>query len=495
MSQASNRIEIEPKAPRSLLAAIVTLSLPVVVNNISRTMMGFVDFTMVSMLGTDAQAAMTPSVLLTFSIIALALGGSISVNTFASQSLGRSRPADAPRYAWQAVCLGVLFGALTAPLILLVPVVTRLFDHAPAVRLLENQYLQVALLSAGPTAVAYGLLNFFIGIHRPWLGCAATVIANVFNACANWVLIFGHFGLPAMGIRGAAIGTVMAMVVQCAVLFAIFFSPAFRREYQTHRAVRWEPAKAMDLLRVGAPTGAHFVIDISSWTFFVSVIVGSRFGTEQLAATNIIFQFMHLSFMPAVGIGVALAAMTGKAIGRGDLTLAEQQVKKATALAMGYMGFCGLIFLLFRHSLMSVMTNDAAVIAVGSSLFVFAAIFQMFDGLGIAAMNALRGAGDTFMPSVYNAACEWTILIGGGWLVGWAWPAGGARGPWMMATVYIIVVGLVLWTRFARGSWRKINIFKHSSADALPVVADAPQRPPHASSEFCEPPPAAVLKD
>jgi MATE family multidrug resistance protein len=211
------------------------------------------------------------------------------------------------------------------------------------------------------------------------------------------------------------------------------------------------------------PTGAHFLVDISSWALFVSVVIGTRFGTEQLAATNIIFQYLHLSFMPAVGIGIALAAMTGKAIGRRDFALAERQVRHATAVCMGYMGACGLVFLLARHPLMALMTEDPVVAGVGVSLFIWAALFQVFDGLGIAAMNALRGAGDTFAPSVYNALLEWTILIGGGFLVGWLWPAGGAIGPWMMATVYIIVVGLVLWTRFARGGWREINIFRHES--------------------------------
>lgn len=470
MSQATIRVDESPATGGRVLAAIVAMSLPVVINNVSRTTMNFVDFAMVSRLGLGALAAITPAMTLLYCIIGLGLGTTVAVTTFASQSLGRGRPEDAAKYAWQAVVLGVLFGVLTLPLMSLASAITGIFGHAPDVHRFEVDYFQWALLSTGPTAVAYALTHFFVAVHRPWLGCVATIIANAFNIVADWVLIFGHWGFPEMGIKGAAIATTLATVVQCIILMAMFWSRPFRAQYGTHRSMRIEREKFAGILRIGVPIGVQFAIDIASWTAFVAFVIGSRFGTVQLAATNIVFQCLHISFMPAIGIGTALSAMVGKSIGRRDHDLAARQSRWATALCMGYMGVCGLVFLLGRHGLLSIFTNDPAVIEIGMVLFIWAAVFQVFDGLGISAMNALRGAGDAFWPSVYAGVLTWTVQIGGGLAIGSLWPAVGAAGPWMMCTVYIIVVGVVLWRRFGRGHWRRIDIFREPPA----VVAAAP---------------------
>lgn len=460
------------RAGRQLLA-MLAMSVPIVINNVSRTIMGFVDFAMVSQLGTTAQAAITPAVLLMYCVLGIGMGTAIAVNTFSSQSLGRGRAHDAAGYAWQGVILGALFGLMTLPLVAAAPWGIRLFGHAADVQALETRYMKWALLSAGPSMIAYALTQFFIGVHRPWIGCTATISANLFNILANWLLIFGHWGFPRLGISGAALGTVCATSLQCLVLLGFYWSPPFRRAFATHQSLGWSWAKASGVLRVGLPTGAHFGLDILSWTVFVGLVVGRRFGTEQLAATNIIFQYLHLSFMPAVGIGVALCAMTGKAIGRRDLDLAIRQTYTATAICMSYMGLCGLVFFLARVPLVELFNSEPAVVAIGAKLFICAAVFQIFDGLGIAAMNALRGAGDTFWPSVYNAVLIWSILIGGGLAVGRLWPNGGALGPWIMATTYIILIGLTFWGRFARGSWRKIDIFAGAEPRLASMTAAA----------------------
>lgn len=471
MSTTTQHIETTPATGLRVLTAIIAMSLPVVINNVSRTAMNFVDFAMVSKLGLGALAAITPAMTLLYCIIGLGLGTTVAVTTFASQSLGRDRPLDAATYAWQAVVLGVLFGLLTLPLISFASAITGVFGHAENVHRFEVDYFQWALLSAGPTAVAYALTHFFVAVHRPWLGCVATIIANAFNVLADWVLIFGHWGFPEMGIKGAAVATTLATVLQCAILLAMFWSRSFRREYATHRAMRLDRQKLAGILRVGVPIGVQFAIDIASWTAFVAFVIGTRFGTVQLAATNIVFQCLHISFMPAIGIGTALSAMVGKSIGRRDHDLAARQTRWATALCMGYMGLCGLFFLVGRYPLLAIFTDNTAVIEVGAVLFICAAIFQAFDGLGISAMNALRGAGDAFWPALYASVLTWGVQIGGGLLIGTYWPSIGAVGPWMMCTVYIIVLGIVLWRRFGRGDWRRVDIFREPSssvAEAAP---------------------------
>lgn len=444
---------------------LLWLSLPVVIITLSRTVMSFVDFVMVSQLGTAAQAAIMPANLVMFCLIAVGMGTMTAVTTFASQALGRGRPPEAAAYCWQALWFSLAAGLLTLPIWWICPAIVALWDHEPDVAALEVIYARIILLSVGPSTAAAGLAYFFIGIQRPWVATWAAVLANLVNLIADYALIFGHFGLPAMGIAGAAWATVIGVCVRLAVQMAWFVRPAVARTFAVLRTWRPDARRLGNLLGIGMPTGMTFLLELAAWTVFTNWLV-ARFGTPHLAASNIIFQYLHISFMPAVGVGIALCSVTGKAIGQRRFDLVYRHTYRATALCVGWMGLCGLAFWLFRYPLMDLLSDEPAVIAIGARLMLCAAVFQVADGVGIAATNALRGAGDTLWPSVYFTFYAWVIMIGGGFAVAAAVPQWQSLGPWVMSAAYIILLGVHLWVRFIRGSWRRIDIFGEAGAPA-----------------------------
>jgi MATE family multidrug resistance protein len=478
--------DIPRRRRASLTLELLRLALPLIAVTTSRMLMGFIDVTMVSRLGTEALAAILPAALMMWAFICLGAGTGTSVQTFASQADGRGEPQRGAAYAWQTVYLGIAFMPLAYAGSKLAP---ALYDwlgfiaHSPApVRALEIAYTQIAVWSMVPATIAAGFEGFFNGVQRPRVTLAAVLASLAANAIGNYVLIFGpeltvpyvgwHIHFPALGIAGAALATVIAWSVRVVVLLAVFCSAPYDRRYSTRRAFAPSWHKWLDILHVGGPTAVAWEIDISSWVVFLNVIVPS-FGTKSLAATNIALQYTHLAFMPAIGVGMALCSQVGFAIGAGRPDEAVRRTHVALGLTMAYMGSIGLLLFGLRAPLMWWFTSDTGVAAIGVSIMGWVAAYQVFDAMSITFISSLRGAGDTRTPAVLSGLCCWGIFIGGGYLVAHARPHWGVHGPWLMAVVYLTVLGLALLWRYRSGGWRKIRLLEEPGV-AGPAVAAVP---------------------
>ncbi len=492
-SPAADPAPLKYAAPReyttepdgSDLWILLKVSGPIMVATISRAVMQFVDFIMVSQLehATDAQAAVGASGVTLFVIIGFWIGVMSCVNTFASQSLGQSRPQECGAYAWQSIYISLVAGVLALPLMVGVEPLFGYFNHGSRVVPYEIDYMRIGLCSIGPFTIQVALSNFFNGVHRPRITMLSAVGANVFNVVANFLLIFGNdtLGIPRMEVAGAALGTLLAAVFRCVWLVAAMLWPYYAERFGTRRTWRWDWAKARNLLRVGLPAGLQFAFDVMAWSVFMMWLIG-RFGPSHLAASNIAWQWCHLSFMPALGIGIALTAVVGKAIGQGRPDKARRRAAVALACCGSYMATCGLAFILFRGLFVGRLTDDPQVFRIGCQLMICGGIFQIFDAMCLTFNSALRGAGDTVWTAVALVATCWTILIGGGYTLTRVAPQLGALGPWMAATTYVTVLGLILATRWRRGRWEKIDIFAGRDAaeqpDATPETVAAAQGAP-----------------
>jgi MATE family multidrug resistance protein len=444
---------------RSEALALLALSWPIILIMMSRLALTSTDFFFVSRLGTEATAAISPSTIFIFTVICLGMGAATSIQTFVAQSMGRRMPHEAAAYAWQGFYIAVLFAVLALPAAALVQPFWALVGHPPRVQALEVAYCRIAFLCMGFSILCASLDGFFNGIRKPIVGLASVFVSVIFNAVANYLLVFGKCGFPALGIRGSAIATVIAWAIRAAMLTTVFLSAKYDREFGTRSSGRFAPAKFRGILRVGGPVAFQWVLDIGSWFVFLTLLM-SRFGTQAMAASNIGLQLMHISFMPAIGLGIGMCSLVGHAIGERKPDLAARRATVGMWITGLYMGAIGLLFWLGRMPLMRLLSEDAEVIQLGACVLIWAAVFQVFDAAQITYVNALRGAGDTRWPAIVVAAHCWIIFIGGGYLMAKYYPELGLNGPWMTCTVYITLLGLALRWRFQRGAWRKIDLFK-----------------------------------
>ena len=443
---------------------MLRLALPMVVMSISFTVMQFVDRFMVSRLGTDALAAILPAGMVSFLPCSFAIGIYTSINTFVSQSMGRGRPKDCSAYCWQGIYMGLVYFAIVFVILWpSAPYIFRVMGHPDSVVRMEVTYLRILLYAHVFMMFIWCVSQFFMGVHRPVITMYAAVISQVINVAANYVLIFGKFGFPAMGIAGAGWGTFIGVAVGAAIRALAFLTGDINRKFHSRSSFGIDFTRMRQILRLGLPAGAGMLIGISLWGVFLFWLVG-LFGKESLAATSVVFSCINVSFMPVIGISTALTAAVGKSIGNRRADLAIKQTNLCLRVAILYMGLAGLCFYFFRQQLMHFWSNDQEVIAAGANILICAAVFQVFDAAVIVYTGALRGAGDTVWLLLVQAFGSVALLGGGGLLVVKLLPELNSLGPWMVCTGNVIMVGLAHHWRFKSNHWMKIDIFKRGPA-------------------------------
>ncbi|MCH8807140.1 MAG: MATE family efflux transporter, partial [Planctomycetes bacterium] len=462
--------------PQSPTLELLRLAAPIIGMTVSRMAMGFIDFVMVSQLGTEAQAAISPATLFVFALACLGMGAAQSVQTFVAQAEGRGEPEKGGSFGWQTYYIAAVLGLLTVPIVMTTEIwfgwIARVATHPDAVAALEIDYIRIALWSVAPSVVCAGLTGFFNGAQKPGVSLIAVLVSLAVNVIGNYLLIFGNFGFPEMGIAGAAVATLFAWSVRGVILTGAMLLPEFDRRYNTRHSMRphWENLRG--ILRIGGPTAIMWMVDIGAWVVFMNLII-PPYGIVSMAATNVALQYMHVSFMPAIGVGMALCSQVGFAIGAGKPETAVLRAKVAARVTSLYMGGVGLLFLLGGYPLMAMLSEDPEVIRVGQHVLIWAAIFQVFDAMGITYMNALRGAGDTRWPAVVVALDCWVLFIGGGYACALWLPQIGLNGPWAMCMLYICLLGVLLWRRWRSGVWRSIKLFKEDPTPQPPEAATA----------------------
>jgi MATE family multidrug resistance protein len=459
---------------RAEVGNVIAMSIPVVITTSSRAFMDIMDYLMISRLGLDeAQAAILPSQIIMWSYIILGMGIASMVNTFASQSLGRKQYRDCSSYVWQSLYVALAFGLVALALRPNLPALVAWIGHDPKVQSLELAYTRVALLTVGPTITAYGFGWFFVGVHRPWVTMWTAIEANVVNVAVSFVLIFGHLGFEPMGIAGAAWGTLAAVSYRTIRLGLTLVAPSADRTF--HSRSTWRPSwRCMKgLLRIGLPCSFQWLCDVVVWAIFVNVLVGTKFGTIHLIATNTAWQYMRLAFLPTIGVGQALTALVGKSIGADDPARAVRETRIATLITLVYMGSLSLLYWLKGPELIRLFNADPKVVEIGTTIMMCAAVFQLFDAIGITYSAALRGACDTFVPSVFFIVSNWVIIVGCGWLVATHYSHLGSLGPWLAASGLIVITGVFLWWRWRSRAWMKIDLFQAAIDDGNTIEGDS----------------------
>jgi len=481
MSSGSIQPEAAPERADAPLRELIAIALPAVATMTSYTLMQFVDLRMVAELGPDAVAAQGNGGMAVWIPMAALVGMLSIVNTFVAQHLGAGTPEKGSAFAWNGLWMCVVAAAaLAIPAVFAREIFTAM-GHTPEVVALETVYAQILFAGAFFPLAGRSLHHFFYGAHRPAIVLISTVVANIVNIGANYVLIFGLWGFPEWGIAGAAVGTVLGGLIEFILPMAVFLSPSLHERFATRTSWRLSFEHWRRLWRTGWPAGLQQGNEMICWGVFMMVLAG-RFSTVDNAASWVTLRYLTLAFMPTLGLSFAVTAVVGRSLGAGDIAGAERRAWLGVRLGMAYMGACAVAFVVFREPLVGFFADEfppaqrEEMIRIGGWLMICAAVFQLFDAVGVVLMGALRGAGDTVWPGVVSAALSWVVIVGGGWLMLTIAPELRSVGPWIAAAAYIILLGLAMIWRFVGGRWRSINLLGQSAtapeAGAAPALIE-----------------------
>lgn len=469
------------------LRELLGVAAPTVGTMTSYTLMQFTDKIMVSKIGPDPiyVGAQGNGGLAAWVPISIVMGAMTVVNTYVAQNMGGGRPERGPAYVWNGMWITALYWlVIMIPLGFAMPWVMELsLTHlgaaggpavegaAPTPRQAEQlrmsiEYGQTLAFGSILTMWTRVVSQYFYGMHHPGIVLIAGLTANIVNVGVNWVLIFGKFGVPALGVFGSAIGTLISTGVELAIPLAVFLGPRLHGLYATRSAWRWSLTHVKEILKLGWPAGLMFGNEMVCWGYFMVYLV-SGFGDLHATAGWIAHQYMSLSFMPAVGISVACTAVVGKYMGMRRPDLAARRAWLALGLAMAYMLACAVVFVVFRRELVLLFIEKDTpqgdvneIVRMGSMFLIAAATFQAFDALAMTTSGALRGAGDTVVPGVLTMVLSWAVIVGGGSAMVRFWPGLESLGPWIAASAYIALLGSVLMARFVRGKWKSRRLLR-----------------------------------
>lgn len=447
------------------LREVMMMSGPIILGSLSYTLMRFVDQMVVSRLGTAPLAAMGSAGVWSYVMGCFIFGIVGCVSTFVAQCYGRGEREECARYTWQGIHLSVLAGLIALVLLPFTGALFHSMGHSPEVTRLEVGFFRIWL--AGYPAVAWmtALASFFQSVGRPGIPMFVAIAANILNLVLNLALVFGLAGFPKMGVAGSALATVIAQWFQALAMHAIFISKPFNARYHSRRNYKPDFVRIYELFRIGFFSGLTILMDVGNWGVFTSFVVG-HFGDVSLASHNAALGFMHLCFMPALGVNQGICAIVGQYIGRGNYNAAVARTYTAMKVTSIYMFATGIVFAFFGRGLIHLFfSKDPGVIAMGHTLLILAAIFQAFDAVNIVILGALRGAGDTVRVAIITFVFAYgfflPLSIGLAFWAGW-----GAVGAWIGATAYIIGLSGILYLRFRGGGWKEVRIF---TGDAQPT--------------------------
>ncbi len=431
------------------------LAYPVIVATLSQSLMGVVDTFFMGRIGTAEQGAVGLAMIMFWTVTSLFTGTLQGVSTFAAQHHGAKDYAQCGRDGWLGLYIVLPSAVLLSGMAFLSRPIFEAIGSDESILPHATDYLFIRLAGSVFVLVNWNMMSFLRGIGNTKTPMYLTLGANLLNAFLNYPLVLGHWGFPRLGASGAAIASVIATGVFSLVYIAFFLTGECGLKFQTRRIPRIRLKEVIAFLKIGAPIGGSWGLEMVSWTIFMAMV--SWLGNAELAATNIAFQVLHFSFMGAVSVGIAATTLVGQYLGAGDLETARKTARSTIRSGIVYCVALGLLFLVARRWIVGLFNSDPAVIEIGARLFIYAAVFQFFDGLGITSNGVIRGAGDTRWSMVYTVLLAWGFFIPFTYLLTFPLDLG-IDGAWSAVTLFLAFLGTGIYFRERSGKWTAMRV-------------------------------------
>lgn len=441
---------------RRLVAIIYRLALPVVLASISQTLMGLVDTLMVGRLGEAPLAAVGVATLL-FSAVAMSIKAlDVAAQTYTARRIGEGRDSEVGAILATAVTVSVVAGALFMLVGLLWPTgLMSLVSRDPEVQRLGRDYLVYRYAGMLPLLVYFMCKAVFDGIGWTRIGMTVGIGMNLLNVLLNWLLIFGKFGLPEMGVGGAALASSVSAALAAVVIVGYALRPAIRHRFRLLCRTNFQPHLIGPFLRIGWPPALQTLGNLVAVLVFFFIL--GRISTLAVAASNVVLRIASLSFMPGFGIGAAVQTLVGQSLGRKDPRGARRASWGGVGLALVFMGVFGVAFVAIPGTLLRVFSSSEALIQAGIPILRLLGLVQVIDAVGLTLAGTLRGAGSTKAVMLVDIITGFGLLPPLAYLLGIVlnW---GLMGVWLALLIWFTLFAVGMVWLFLRSDWEEVRL-------------------------------------
>jgi putative MATE family efflux protein len=439
-------VELDDRAIRRL---VNRLAWPVILENTFQTALGVVDLALVSRLGADAIAGVGTATQLMWVAIAAFAAVATGTTVLVAQAIGAGDRRGANHATKQSVLMGIAISAVIAVVVSFqAENIVAVLGPQPQVVRLGATYLRISAQMSVffvTMLIAAAALRGAGDTRSPMI---VTGGINIINGLLAYGLIFGQFGLPAIGVAGSAWGAAVARMVGCLALLVILG----RGKRPTDIAGRWGWLPNLSLmrrlLRIGLPAMGEQMVISGGFLVYGFMVIG--LGTAVYAAQRVSFNAVSISYLPAMGFSIASTTLTGQCLGAGRLDQARRTSDYATLASVVWMSIAGAILFLFARQIMLLFTPDTQIDAIGAAALRVVALSQPFFGISNAFAGSLRGGGDTRFPMIAAVIGMWFVRLPVGWFVGIVLGFG-LPGVYVSSVLDAALRSFLMWRRYRTG--------------------------------------------
>ncbi|WP_338467361.1 MATE family efflux transporter [Novosphingobium sp. ZN18A2] len=437
------------------LAATARLAAPLVGANLLQMAVYSVDVVFISRLGQEQLAASSLSVAL-FGLLLWSMTSLVgAASPLIAAELGKRRHAvrEVRRTVRMAGWLALLSGLFIMAVCMAGIPLMRLTGQEEAVIARARPFLHILMFAAIPSTFAMLQRTFVSTLGRAGIGTAVTLLALIVNTIGNYVFVFGHFGMPALGLEGSALSSVTTSLAMCAAYAVIIRRD---RRFRRYRLMGnwWKPeaARFFELVRIGLPIAATVLAEAG--LFSGAAFVMGRIGEAELAAHTVALQLVAIAFQVPYGVSQAATIRVGLAYGARDAAGIARAGWTGIVLGIGFMAVSAITILLAPLLLLRLYIDpdapqNAAMVGFALQFMTIAAAFQLFDGAQAVGAGVLRGLQDTRVPMVYALFGYWAVGFSASLWLGLRTPLGGT-GVWLGLMAGLVVVAALMLQRWGR---------------------------------------------
>jgi putative MATE family efflux protein len=385
-------------------------------------------------------------------VTTLFMAGAVGSTAVIARATGAQNEGEANAALRQSLILGLLMGVIGfGAMYGLAPMWMRLFGAEAEVVPLGVSYLRIVGLSMPLAGIMFVCNAALRGAGDTRTPLMVMFLVNGINIIISWLLVNGQLGLPTLGVAGSAWGTMLGRVIGGIVVVAVLLRG--RGVLRIDRLPRFEWNMMWRITRIGLPTGAEMFIFQAALIAFVYFI--SQLGTVAYAAHNIVITAESISFLPGFGFAIAATTLVGQNLGAENVKRARRSGEEAFMQSAIFMGFMGLLFVLFPEGILSILTRDQAVVEAGTMPLRMVGVIQPLLAANFVYAGALRGAGDTTRPLLIKLIVPWLVRLPLAYAL---IPLLGLSGAWLAMSIDLGLQGMLAWWFFQGGKWERVKV-------------------------------------
>lgn len=432
------------------------LAYPVVLSQLGHILVSVADSIMVGRLGTLPLAAASLANSIFTIVLVFGLGLSFSITPLVAGAFGRKKKNRISLLLINGVIVSSLAGILLFVFGYLLSPLLYYLNQPPDVVDLTIPFINILFLSMVPLMVFQGFKQFAEGLSLTRQSMYISVFANILNIIGNYILIYGAFGAPELGLNGAAISTLFSRIIMAAMMGYFVVASRHLQVYRLQLKAKFISSRYMwRIIKLGFPISVQMIFEMGAFSF--SAIMIGWLGAKELAAHQIAINIAALTYMMASGIAAAATIRVGTLFGQGHLREMRTAGYSSLYMAVGFMTITGFIFILTNNFIPQLYIKDPEVIKIASGLLIIAALFQISDGVQVVGLGALRGLEDVKIPSLISLLAYWVIGLPVGYLLCFHFNLG-SNGIWTGLLLGLSMAAILIFFRFRKLSLPKRDL-------------------------------------